>query len=107
MAGVAGGRLAAAVSAAGALGMVGIGYGTPEEITAEAAVARASGRPFGIGLIAWVAAANPALVEAAIDARPDLLSLSFGAYEDHVADARAAGVVVTTQAGPLDHPARA
>src|SRR4051794_15680084 len=107
MAGVSGGRLAAAVSAAGALGMIGIGYGTPEEITDEVAVARASGRPFGIGLIAWVAAANPALVEAAIDARPDLLSLSFGAYENHVADARAAGIVVTTQAGTVDDARRA
>src|SRR4051812_17073520 len=55
MAGVSGGRLAAAVSAAGGLGMVGIGYEPAATLTAEAAVARAGGGPFGIGLIAWVA----------------------------------------------------
>lgn len=107
MAGVSGGRLAAAVSAAGALGMVGIGYETPEQLTAEAGTAAASGRPFGIGLIAWVAERDPALVDAAIAARPAVLSMSFGGYEDRVADARAAGIVVTTQAGNVDDARRA
>lgn len=107
MAGVSGGRLAAAVSAAGALGMVGIGYETAEELTAEAATARESGRPFGVGLIAWVAERRPEMVEAAIEARPALLSLSFGGYEQYVADARAAGIVVTTQAGTVDDARRA
>jgi nitronate monooxygenase len=107
MAGVSGGRLAAAVSTAGALGMVGIGYETPEQVSAEAATAAASGRPVGIGLIAWVAERNPALVDAAIAARPALLSMSFGGYEARVADARAAGIVVTTQAGSVDDARRA
>jgi nitronate monooxygenase len=107
MAGVSGGRLAAAVSAAGALGMVGIGYETPEQLTAEAGTAAASGRPFGIGLIAWVAERDPALVDAAIAARPAVLSMSFGGYEDRGADARAAGIVVTTQAGNVDAARRA
>jgi nitronate monooxygenase len=107
LAGVSGGRLAAADSAAGALGMVGIGYETPEQLTAEAGTAAASGRPFGIGLIAWVAERDPALVDAAIAARPAVLSMSFGGYEDRVADARAAGIVVTTQAGNVDDARRA
>src|SRR5437588_6259899 len=98
MAGVSGGRLAAAVSAAGGLGMVGIGYEEPAQIAAEAEVARAGGRPFGIGLIAWYAENHPALVTAASDARPALLSLSFGAYAHHVAAARDAGIVVAVQA---------
>lgn len=107
MAGVAGGALAAAVSNAGGLGVVGIGYDEPGVITAEAEVARASGRPFGIGLIAWVAHANRAMVEAAIEARPALLSLSFGEYAGHVDAAHRAGIVVATQAGTVDEARRA
>jgi nitronate monooxygenase len=107
MAGVAGGALAAAVSTAGGLGVVGIGYDPPAVITAEAELARASGRQFGIGLIAWVAAANPALVEAAIEARPALLSLSFGDYAQHIDAAHGAGIVVATQAGTVDDARRA
>jgi nitronate monooxygenase len=107
MAGVSGGALAAAVSAAGGLGMVGIGYDEPAFVTAEADVASASGRPFGIGLIAWVADGNPALVEAAVQARPALLSLSFGPYADHVDAAKRAGIVVATQAGTVDDARRA
>ncbi|MDQ6649970.1 MAG: nitronate monooxygenase, partial [Actinomycetota bacterium] len=54
MAGVSGGRLAAAVSAAGALGMVGVGNATPGEVVErEAAVAGAGQAAFGIGLQAW------------------------------------------------------
>lgn len=107
MAGVAGGALAAAVSAAGGLGVVGIGYDEPEFITAEAETARASGRPFGIGLIAWVADASPAMIEAAIDARPQLLSLSFGEYARHVDAAHRADIPVVTQAGTVDDARRA
>jgi nitronate monooxygenase len=102
MAGVAGGALAAAVSSAGGLGVVGIGYEEPDVITAEAEIARASGRSFGIGLIAWVAAAKQAMVEAAIAARPALLSLSFGEYARHIDAAHAAGILVVTQAGTVD-----
>ena len=107
MAGVAGGALAAAVSNAGGLGVVGIGYEEPEAITAEADLARASGRPFGIGLIAWVADTKPAMVEAAIDARPAVLSLSFGEYARHIDAAHAAGILVVTQAGTVDDARRA
>jgi nitronate monooxygenase len=107
MANVSGGRLAAAVSAAGGLGMVGIGYEEPATITAEAAVARASKRAFGIGLIAWVAADRPDLVEAAIDASPSLLSLSFGPYAHQVEVAHRAGIVLATQAGTVDDARRA
>ncbi|HET7530836.1 MAG TPA: nitronate monooxygenase [Mycobacteriales bacterium] len=107
MAGVAGGRLAAAVSSAGALGLVGIGYESPEELTAEAEIARASGRAFGIGLIAWVAEERPELVEAAVAARPGLLALSFGRYEHHVAAARDAGIAVAVQVGTVEEARRA
>jgi len=104
---VSGGRLAAAVSAAGGLGMVGIGYEPVATVAAEAATARAGGRPFGLGLIAWVTEARTDLVEAAIEAKPALLSLSFGAYASHVSAARDAGIVVATQAGTVDDAKRA
>jgi len=101
MAGISGGRLAAAVSAAGALGMVGYGAGPADGLTREAEVAAASGRPFGIGLLAWVVESQPELVDAAIAARPALISLAFGDYAPHVARIRDAGIAVTTQAGTV------
>lgn len=55
MAGVGGGRLASAVSAAGGLGMIGAGGATtPQWITEQAAIAAESGKPYGVGLMAWV-----------------------------------------------------
>jgi nitronate monooxygenase len=107
MAGVSGGRLAAAVSAAGGLGTIGIGYEEPDEIGVQAQVARAGGRPFGIGLIAWVAEQRPEMVDAAIEERPALLALSFGAYAQHVPAARDAGIVVAVQAGTVDEAKQA
>src|SRR3954452_20388803 len=107
MAGVSGGRLAAAASAAGGLGMVGIGGEPVSTLTSETELARAGGRAFGVGLIAWVAEQRPDLVEAAIQARPALLSLSFGAYQQHVAAAHDAGIVVAMQAGTVDDAKRA
>src|SRR3954453_11632207 len=54
MAGPGEGRLAAAVSAAGGLGMVGVHASrTAEWVHEQAAVAAASGRAYGIGLMAW------------------------------------------------------
>ncbi len=103
MAGVAGGRLAGAVSAAGGLGMIGVGPATrPEWIAQQSEIARASGRPFGIGLLAWSLSSRPDQLEAALSARPGLLSISFGPYEEHVETVRAAGVVMATQVGTPD-----
>lgn len=102
MAGVSGGRLAAAVSTAGGLGMVGIGRGTPDDVRREAGIAAASGKPFGIGFIAWTLEFQPGLVDAAIEAGPALITLSFGDYASHVDRIKAAGVVVATQAGTPD-----
>jgi nitronate monooxygenase len=103
MAGVSGGRLAAAVSSAGALGMIGVGQATtPEWITEQSDLARASGKPFGIGLFGWSLPTRPEQLDAALAARPALLSISFGPFEEHVARVRAAGIVMATQAGTLE-----
>jgi nitronate monooxygenase len=95
MGGVAGGRLAAAVTAAGGLGMVGMGsVATRESLRHELQHVR--GR-FGIGLVDWVMRDQPGLLEDALAARPALLSVSFGTDWSWVAHARDAGIPTATQ----------
>lgn len=102
MAGVAEGRLAAAVSSAGGIGMIGVGASaTAEWIEHEAAVAAAA-RPYGIGLTAWILERRPEQVDAVVDLRPDLVSVSFGEYAPWVARLRDAGITTATQVGDLD-----
>ncbi len=92
MANVARGRMAHAVTAAGGLGMIGVGnQDTPEFIRTEAAIARGGeGAPsrFGIGLTGWVLDARPELLDAALDEEPFLLSISFGSIRRHAAKAK-------------------
>ncbi len=77
MGAVSGGQLAAAVSNAGGLGLVGGGYGDPEWLAREIALVKAGTRkPWGVGLITW--AATDAVVEQVLAARPDAVMLSFG-----------------------------
>jgi nitronate monooxygenase len=65
-------------------------------------VAAESGRPFGVGLIAWTLGGSIDLIDAAIEARPALVSLSFGDYAPYVDRLHDAGIVVVTQAGTVD-----
>lgn len=98
MGGAAGGALAAAVSRAGGLGMIGMGSSaTAAQLTAELARLAGLDRPFGIGLVHWVMAAQPELFEVAVAARPALLSVSFGDDWTWVVRAHAAGLTVATQ----------
>lgn len=97
MGGVAGGALAAAVTAAGGLGMIGMGS-TASASSLAAELARLGRAPrFGIGLVDWVIRDQPELVDAALAARPTLLSVSFGADFGWVDRAHAAGISTTTQ----------
>lgn len=97
MGGAAGGRLAAAVSAAGGLGMIGMGSsGTAEALQRELALVPAGVR-VGIGMVDWVARRNPEMFDVAIEARPALLSVSFGTDFDWVSRARAEGISTVTQ----------
>ena len=95
MGGVAGGRLAAAVTAAGGLGMVGMGSdGTRESLRTQLRHVR--GR-FGIGLVDWVMRNEAGLLEDALAARPALLSVGFGTAWSWVEKARAAGITTAAQ----------
>jgi nitronate monooxygenase len=95
----AGGRLARAVSDAGAFGMLGIEeIDTEEGIRGELAILQAGGPvPFGIGLVSWVIDRRPELLDIAIDARPALISISFGDAGPHVARLHDAGILVASQ----------
>jgi nitronate monooxygenase len=100
MGGASGGRLAAAVSAAGGFGMIGPGAGaTPSWIREQDAIARAAGRPYGIGLQAWVLERQPELLDAVLDCRPALAAVSYGDYPPAIARLRDAGIVTCTQVG--------
>src|SRR5574340_894434 len=77
MGGVSGGALAAAVSNAGGLGLVGGGYGNPEWLQGELArTVGAARRALGVGLIPW--AVERSVLELALSFRPAAFMLSFG-----------------------------
>lgn len=108
MGGAAGGRLALAVARAGGLGMVGMGSSaTVDALTHELAPVHGLDRPWGVGLVHWVMTAQPRLLDVALEARPALLSVSFGDDWSWVRRARAAGVTTVTQVGTLDAARRA
>ncbi len=101
MAFVGGGALAAAVSRAGGLGLVGGAYGDPEWIDEQ--FAAASGERVGIGFITWSAAQDPAVVATALQRKPPAVMLSFGDPMTFAADVRTAGAVLICQCQNLDH----
>lgn len=76
MAFAAGGRLAAAVSAAGALGLIGGGYGDGPWLDAE--FANAGNQSVGCGFITWSLKIKPHLLDLVIAKKPRAIFLSFG-----------------------------
>jgi nitronate monooxygenase len=76
MGSAAGGRLAAAVTNAGGLGMVGSGYADADTIRKE--LAEAGNARVGVGFITWALEKNPSALDVALDARPAAVMLSFG-----------------------------
>jgi nitronate monooxygenase len=100
MTGVAHGQLARAVSRAGGLGMLGIGSQVPiEALAQEARIASDGGAlPFGVGLTAWALPDRPELVEATVEQRPALVSLSFGSIRARDVELlHAGGILVSAQ----------
>ena len=76
MGSAAGGKLAAAVTHAGGLGMVGSGYASTTAIRQE--LGEAGNARVGIGFILWALESNPAALDVALDASPAAVMLSFG-----------------------------
>jgi nitronate monooxygenase len=95
MAGVAGGALAAAVSNAGGLGIIGGGYG--EEGWLRRELLAAGNTQVGIGFITWSLAKNPALLDIALDHRPKAMFLSFGDIDAFAPKIKRAGQLLIAQ----------
>src|SRR3954470_2676741 len=108
MAGVSGGALAGAVSAAGGLGLIGWVGPDVDTLKGELAIAAQPGRAFGIGFLAWtMRPGDEQLVDAALEAGASLVCISYGDYEPYVERITAAGAVAATQVGSLDDLRRA
>jgi nitronate monooxygenase len=105
MALVSGGRLAAAVSDAGGLGLVGGGYvgtqGSEPDLQAELALV--AGRCFGVGFITWALERVPQVLDAVLEHRPDCVFLSFGDPRPFAARIHGAGAKLICQVQCLRH----
>lgn len=95
MAGVSGGHLAASVSRAGGLGLIGGGYGDGAWLAEQLALC--GGVPFGVGFITWTLRQRPQLLKQALAARPRAVMLSFGAIDELATPVRDAGAVLIAQ----------
>ena len=84
---VAGGALAAAVTRAGGLGLIGGGYGDTAWV--EQAFRDAGNERVGIGFITWSVLRTPGLIEKALSHQPAALMVSFGDAEEVVTRAKA------------------
>ncbi|MCC6869196.1 MAG: nitronate monooxygenase [Burkholderiales bacterium] len=105
MAFAAGGALAAAVSRAGGLGLIGGGYGDPAWLDEQFAIA--GGERVGVGFITWSLRKSPSLLTDVLKHRPAAVMLSFGDPRPFVDEIRAAGAVVICQCQNLEHVADA
>lgn len=106
MGGSAGGGLAAAVSNAGGLGLVGGGRGERDWLERELElVTTNTTAPWGIGFLAW--AAGVAAVEQALAYEPAAVMLSFGDPGPFVEPIRQTDALLIVQVVDLDEAARA
>jgi nitronate monooxygenase len=101
MGGVSGGRLAAAVTAAGGLGLIGGGYGDAAWLDREF-VAAGNAR-VGCGFITWSLAGQPHLLDQALAHAPAVLMLSFGDPSPFAPAIRAAGSKLICQVQTIAH----
>jgi nitronate monooxygenase len=100
MASISGGRLAAAVTQAGGLGLIGGGYPDAEWLRSQ--IDRAQGARVGYGFITWSLAQNPGVLEIALAQRPAAVMLSFGELQPFADRIHAAGVPLIAQVQNLD-----
>jgi nitronate monooxygenase len=101
MGGVAGGRLAAAVSNAGGLGLVGGGYGDPEWLRRELSLASEHAtRAWGVGFITW--SIDRGIIDLALQYHPAAVMLSFGDPRPYAAAIESAGARLICQVQDLE-----
>ena len=101
MAFAAGGKLAAAVTAAGGLGLIGGGYGDAEWLEREFAEARNT--RVGCGFITWSLAKRPVLLKLVLAHLPAAVMLSFGSPVQFAPRIKAAGVKLICQVQNMEH----
>ena len=105
MAFAGGGALAAAVTHAGGLGLIGGGYGDPVWL-AEQFNAAGDAR-VGVGFITWSLRKSPSLLTDVLKHRPAAVMLSFGDPHSFVEEIRAAGAALICQCQNMEHVADA
>ena len=98
---VSGGKLAAAVSHAGGLGLLGGGYGNEDWLERE--WAQTGNARVGCGFITWSLAKKPALLSRALSHHPAAIMLSFGDPRPFASAIKAAGTKLICQVQTLEH----
>src|ERR1035437_4788585 len=101
MAFAAGGKLAAAVTAAGGLGLIGGGYGDVEWLEREFAEARNT--RVGCGFITWSLAKRSVLLELVLAHSPAAVMLSFGSPVPFAPRIKGAGAKLICQVQNMEH----
>lgn len=101
MAFAGGGVLAAAVSRAGGLGLIGGGYGDPGWLDEQ--FQAAGNARVGVGFITWSLKQSPGVLTGVLKYRPAAVMLSFGDPRPFVDDIRAAGALLICQCQNMDH----
>ena len=101
MAFAAGGRLAAAVSGAGGLGLIGGGYGDANWLERE--FAEAGNARVGCGFITWSLAKRPQLLDAVLAHAPAAVMLSFGSPAPFTRRIKEAGARLICQIQSMEH----
>ena len=101
MAFAVGGALAAAVSAAGGLGLIGGGYGDSAWLDEQFKIA--AGRRVGVGFITWSLQRSPHLLTQVLKYKPAAVMLSFGDPRPFVEEIRRAGALVICQCQNRSH----
>jgi nitronate monooxygenase len=105
MAFAGGGRLAAAVAAAGGLGLIGGGYGSEGWLREQ--ISAAGNERVGCGFITWSLKKQPHLLEIALEHLPAAMFLSFGDPQPFAVRIKEAGVPLFCQVQTMADARRA
>lgn len=105
MGSAAGGKLAAAVTHAGGLGLIGSGYADAGSVTRE--LVAAGNAKVGVGFITWALDAKPDALRVALEAKPAAIMLSFGDPAPYAAAIRDAGSKIICQVQTLSEAEQA